>query len=107
MSGLTLTPTQANGTQPQVASQSWLKESVQAFFQAFNWEDQPPEVQALKLNALQGSNDPLSLTLSVQQFFGAINWEGQAIAPAPVIQAEQPPVSRANDLTLDDFSDLF
>ncbi|HEY9750350.1 MAG TPA: hypothetical protein V6C63_16825 [Allocoleopsis sp.] len=96
-----------NGTKPKAQPQAWLQSSVQAFFTSFNWEDQSPEVQELKLQALQGSNAPLSLTLSVHQFFGAINWEGAAAAAPVAVTTSPPPTAIANDLTLDDFSSLF
>jgi hypothetical protein len=96
-----------NGTQPKAQTQSWLQLSVQTFFTGFNWEDQSPEVQELKLQALQGSNTSLSLTLSVNQFFGAINWEGAAAAAPVALTSSTASVARTNDLTLDDFSSLF
>jgi hypothetical protein len=97
-----------NGTKPKkVQPQSWLQLSVQTFFTGFNWEDQSPEVQELKLQSMQGSNTPLSLTLSVHQFFGAINWEGAAATPSVTVATPTQPVPKANDLTLDDFSNLF
>lgn len=97
----------ANGTKPKGQAQPWLQSSVQTFFTGFNWENQSPEVQELKLQALQGSNTPLSLTLSVNQFFGAINWEGVAAAAPVVLTPPTSSVAVANDLTLDDFSSLF
>lgn len=103
-----ITAASPKGTKPETRSQNWLHLSVQTFFTGFNWEDQSPEVQELKLQALQGSNTPLSLTLSVNQFFGAINWEGVAAAAAVAVPTPtSQPVSVANDLTLDDFSSLF
>ncbi|MBD2095347.1 hypothetical protein H6F90_09275 [Trichocoleus sp. FACHB-591] len=106
MTAITVAP--PNGTKPEPQSKSWLQSSVQAFFTGFNWEDQSAEVQELKLQGLQGTNTPLSLTLSVNQFFGAINWEGvAAAAPVAVLAPTSQPVSVANDLTLDDFSSLF
>ena len=106
MTAITAAP--PNGTKPEAQAQSWLQSSVQTFFTGFNWEDHSPEVQELKLQSLQGSNTPLSLTLSVNQFFGAINWEGvAAAAPVAVPASTSQPVSVANDLTLDDFSSLF
>ena len=108
MSATTLTPAQSNGTAVKTNSQGWLQTPVKAFFGAFNWEDHAPEVQVLKQNALQGSDAPLSLTLNVQQFFGAINWEGQGVASPPrSAEVAQAPTTPNNDLTLDDFSDLF
>jgi uncharacterized protein (DUF2249 family) len=85
----------------------WLQQSVQQFFGAFNWEDNPPEVQELKLAAAH-DEQPLSLTLTVSQFFGAINWDGHAIGTVPNA-AQQPPSTGTgiDAFTLDDFSDLF
>src|SRR6476619_7046991 len=91
----------SNGTKPQAQAQPWLQSSVQTFFTGFNWENQSPEVQELKLQALQGSNTPLSLTLSVNQFFGAINWDGVAASAPVTLTASPTPVATANDLTLD------
>jgi hypothetical protein len=108
MSATTPTPAQANGTAVKTNSQSWLQTPVQSFFGAFNWEDHAPEVQVLRQNALQGSDEPLRLTLNVQQFFGAINWEGQGVVTPPrSTEVAQSPTSPNNDLTLDDFSSLF
>lgn len=96
-----------NGTKPKAQPASWLQSSVQTFFTGFNWDNQSPEVQELKLQSLQGNNTPLSMTLNVNQFFGAINWEGAAAAAPVAVTTSAPPVAPANDLTLDDFSSLF
>jgi hypothetical protein len=100
---MTLTPPQKNGSTPHAPSEAWLQASVQSFFASLNWDDNPPEVQQVRLAT---SNSPLDLTLSVSQFFTAVNWDGSAIAAPTPIQA---PISapKANDLTLDDFSSLF
>lgn len=92
-----------NGSTPP--SKPWLQQTVHQFFTAFNWEGHPPEVQELKLTALQGHDGSLSLTLTVSQFFSAIAWEGNAIAttPTPTTSA----ASSNEDFTLEDFSDLF
>lgn len=99
--------TNGNGNGASHQPQSWLKQSVQQFFTAINWEDHAPEIQNLRLATVRGESQPLSLQLTVSQFFSAISWEGDTVAmpPKPVIE----PVSEAesNAFTLDDFSDLF
>ena len=105
-----------NGSAPPASSwhnQPWLQQSVRELFSAINWDDQPEEVhdlsQELALNAVQGGNMSLSMTLTVRQFFSAVPWDGAEIAamvvPAPV---EDPALANAaDDLTLDGFSGLF
>jgi hypothetical protein len=86
----------------------WLQLSTQQFFNRFNWDDNPPEVQQLRQNTVAGSTAPLSMTLTVSQFFGAINWQGEAIAQSHHrVQASLDDLSGANSFTLDTFSDLF
>ncbi|NJO77130.1 MAG: hypothetical protein HC827_00465 [Cyanobacteria bacterium RM1_2_2] len=83
--------------------QAWLRQTVQQFFNAINWDDHPPEIQTLRLAARNESHSPLLLTVS--QFFSTINWEGDAavpLKPPSVASAE------ADDaLTLEEFTDLF
>jgi hypothetical protein len=95
----------ANGSSVAATSSNWLQSSVQSFFTAFNWEDNPPEVQELKLTSMQDGM-PLSMELSVSQFFSAIAWDGSCVAAAPS-SAEPFSVSENNQFTLEDFSDLF
>jgi hypothetical protein len=108
MSITTIAHTNGNGSTPK--SQSWLHHSVQKFFSGINWEDQPPEVQEIKLNimeaAAQGQPTTLSLQLSVSQFFSAIAWDGTPVAAAPN-NFLTPEASTANSFTLEDFTDLF
>ena len=100
----TLTLPQMNGSKAAKPTNHWLQASVHDFFSTINWEDHPPEVQETRA-AAQAHNEPLSLNTSVGRFFAAINWDGSAIAaPAPIEPAKPQP---SNDLTLDDFSDLF
>lgn len=101
----TMTLPHRNGSSAYADSEAWQQSSVQTFFSRFNWEDSPPEVHEVKQAAARHSTEPLSLTLSVSQFFAAVNWEGTAIAAA----TPQPtaPVQKADDLTLDDFFNLF
>ena len=96
-----------NGSKPRPLA-SWKRQTVQQFFGAFNWDDHSLKVQALKLTPASGqsSNQPLSLTLKVQEFFAAVNWEGSAIAAFPTLE-KVTSESAADDLTLDNFSDLF
>jgi len=109
-----LTPT--NGSKPRVESISWLQQTVQQFFNGFNWEDHPPEVQELRAASQANDAEPLSLKLTVSQFFGSINWDGNP-AIAPSIHAEltftedlseiEAPNPDDDGFTLDDFSGLF
>jgi len=92
-----------NGSTP--TPKPWLQQTVHQFFTAFNWEGHSPEVQELKLTSLQGSDAPLSLTLTVSQFLSAIAWDGNAIATTPTPAASTP--SSNENFTLEDFSDLF
>jgi len=103
---MTLTLASTNGSKSHSSSEAWLQASVQSFFAALNWEDNPPEVQQVKIASAQSENaGPLSLTLTVNQFFAALNWDGAAIA-APV-QQQAPTQPAADTFTLDAFSDLF
>ncbi|MBW4519598.1 MAG: hypothetical protein KME16_07845 [Scytolyngbya sp. HA4215-MV1] len=102
---------QTNGSTAFPKGQAWLQMPVQKFFTAINWEDQPPEVQEIKQNAVeaaaQGNDAPLSLMLSVSQFFGAFPWDGNAMAMNPPILSIASSTFEADGITLDDFSDLF
>jgi hypothetical protein len=89
------------------APKTWMTDSVQDFFTAFNWEDHSPEVQELKRSGLEAiDNKPFWLTLSVSQFLSTIDWDGSTIAATPNLEAP-PQATGADSLTLDDFSDLF
>ncbi len=102
----TMTLPHTNGSKIRHPSQSWMQISVQEFFTAINWEDNPPEVQQVKLAASEpNSVSTLSMTMSVSQFFAALNWDGNAIATAPQNQPSQQP--KPDEITLDDFSSLF
>ncbi|MEB3337539.1 MAG: hypothetical protein VKJ46_08765 [Leptolyngbyaceae bacterium] len=106
MSPATLLST--NGNAGMAQSQSWLQLSVKEFFTTVNWEDQLPEVQEIKLQALQGTDEFLKLTLSVSQFFGAVPWEGIMVAaPVPTSLPPLEEVPESDSFTLDAFSDLF
>ncbi|NJO41640.1 MAG: hypothetical protein HC769_14895 [Cyanobacteria bacterium CRU_2_1] len=97
--------THTNGSKPDMNGSSWLQQTVEQCFSRFNWDDHPPEIQELK-RTVQGSDQPLSFTLTVSQFFSAINWNGKTIAALP--QPETPPNSiKPAAFTLEDFSDLF
>lgn len=97
--------------------QLWLRSSVEEFFSTINWDDRPIEVQPeitapdteLSEQAVV-SNSPalLSMTLSVGTFFELFPWDGQRVIAAPV--AVEAPITdeiSADEITLDDFSDLF
>jgi hypothetical protein len=117
-----LTPT--NGSKPHVEKSAWLQQTVQQFFNGFNWEDQPPEIQKLRAAFQANDTEPLSLRLTVSQFFGSINWEGNqarcfadtARVATPIdseltfiedLSAIDVPNPDDDGFTLDDFSDLF
>lgn len=109
MSSMTLIHT--NGSKPHAAPQPWLQLPTRKFFSEFNWDDNPPEVQEIKLTAAAGSTEPLSLALSVSQFMGAVNWDGIATTSTPDTPIE-PLLGEMDDsslsaFTLEDFSDLF
>lgn len=96
-----------NGSGSIAQNRAWLTLTVQQFFGAVNWDDQPLVVQELKRTSIQ-TGGPLSLTLTVSQFMNAIPWDGKAIA-APIPLEEAIPIadSQGKDLTVDDFSSLF
>jgi len=99
--------TSRNGAGATAADRTWLTATVQQFFAAVNWDDQPLAVQELKRTSIQ-TGGPLSLTLTVSQFMSAFPWDGKAIA-APVALEEVLPIAETKgpDLTVDDFSNLF
>jgi hypothetical protein len=102
------TLTHTNGATPRNHSTPWSDLSVQQFFQAVNWEDNSPEIQEIKLNASQGEGMTLSMLLTVSQFFTAVNWDGTTIAAASTPNGAAKPQPLVSDqLTLDDFSQLF
>ncbi|WP_448598237.1 hypothetical protein [Thermoleptolyngbya sp.] len=90
---------------------SWLQQTTHSFFSSINWDDNPPDVEQVRLDATS-SDGPLSLMLTVRQFFTSVNWDGtssgKAIAPEVDLPlSAEPPQPAANAFTLDDFSDLF
>ncbi|MFQ3615365.1 MAG: hypothetical protein SNJ57_01840 [Cyanobacteriota bacterium] len=93
---------------------SWLQQTTHSFFSSINWDDNPPEVEQVRLDATS-SDGPLSLMLTVRQFFTSVNWDGvsaststnRAIAPDVDLSLSADPPPAANAFTLDDFSDLF
>jgi hypothetical protein len=102
--------------------QRWLKSTVEEFFSSVNWDDRPIEVVTPKTlfdgdstpDSAEPSGSPahvsLSLTMSVSEFFDAFPWDGQPIIAAPIpVQETSPddPPEDVNDVTLEDFSDLF
>ncbi|MBF2087281.1 hypothetical protein [Thermoleptolyngbya sp. C42_A2020_037] len=96
-------------TEPKPAS--WLHQTTHSFFSSINWDDNPPEVEQVRLDATS-SDGPLSLMLTVRQFFTSVNWDGassrRAIAPEVDLSlSSEPPQPATNAFTLDDFSDLF
>jgi hypothetical protein len=107
-----LTLPQTNGSKASVPAPSWLQSSVQAFFTAINWENNPPEIQQIRQSTAQPvsfdtpSPQALNLIMSVNQFFAAINWDNATIAGNATSSESQSP-AKPKDITLDDFSDLF
>ncbi|WP_421655738.1 hypothetical protein [Leptothermofonsia sp. ETS-13] len=103
----TITLLHTNGSKARHLSQSWMQISVQKFFTAINWEDNPPEIQQVRLAASEPNNiSTLSMTMNVSQFFAALNWDGNEIAAVTQDQPSiQPP--KPDEITLDDFSNLF
>lgn len=93
------------GSTSQAGSPAWLKQSVQQFLLGVNWENQPAEIQSLRLAAAQ-PHQTLSLMLPVYQFLAACNWDGtsrQPVATSPLPDAD----SEDDAFTLDNFSGLF
>ncbi|MFM7424348.1 MAG: hypothetical protein ACKO7W_05030 [Elainella sp.] len=84
-----------------------MRQSIQQFFTAVNWDDQPLEIQHLRIAGSQEEFQELSLFLSVNQFFSAFNWDGNAAAPLKPAQPSEKLTDSADHFTLDDFSDLF
>jgi hypothetical protein len=87
--------------------EAWLKQTVRQFCNAINWDDQPPEIQHLRLSHAEGEAQSLSLFLTVNQFFSSFNWAGDGTAPSPQFRPEPASDPATDTLTLDDFSDLF
>jgi hypothetical protein len=105
-------PNGKNGSQAYTnghgSGSAWGTLTVQQFFRAVNWEDNPPEVQEMKMTASAQEGASLSLVLTVGQFFSAVNWDGSAIAAAPTPSVEPTDSeSPATNFTLEDFSELF
>jgi hypothetical protein len=96
---------QTNGASPM--AQDWQRQSIQQFFTAVNWDDQPLEIQHLRIASSQEEFPGLSLFLPVNQFFSAFNWDGSAAAPLKPSQPLEKPTEPEDHFTLDDFSDLF
>jgi hypothetical protein len=86
----------------------WLKQSVQQFLQGVNWDNQPAEIQSLRLAAAQ-PDQQLSLMLPVSQFLAAFNWDGamrQSLSTT-VSASGLPDADTTDAFTLDDLSELF
>jgi hypothetical protein len=86
-----------------------LSKSVQQFFGAINWDNQPLQVQQLRQSVIETASAAALLDpkLPVKQFFAAINWEGLAALPVVVPPSQDPEPAKSDSLTLDDFSSLF
>lgn len=88
------------------AAQPWLKETVQAFFQAVPWDGRVVfAAPALGTTARSES----TMTMTVSDFFENIAWDGQPTIGVPIapLEAAPEPTTSDLDLTLDGFSDLF
>ncbi|MGG6240516.1 hypothetical protein ACQ4N7_17975 [Nodosilinea sp. AN01ver1] len=89
------------------APQPWLKETVQAFFEAVAWDGRT----VLAAPGLGGTGRAESaMTMTVSDFFAHIAWDGQPTIGVPIAPLEATPDTPADsdlDLTLDGFSDLF
>lgn len=89
------------------APQPWLRETVQAFFEAVSWDGRVAVVTP-ELGATARSES--TMTMSVSDFFQNIAWDGQPTIGVPISPLEAAPATAADsdlDLTLDGFSDLF
>ncbi len=89
------------------APQPWLKETVQAFFEAVAWDGRA----VLAAPGLGGiAHAESTMTMTVSDFFAHIAWDGQPTIGVPIAPLEATPNAPAAsdlDLTLDGFSDLF
>ena len=87
--------------------QPWLKETVQAFFEAVVWDGRVA-LAAPGLGAPSRSES--AMTMTVGDFFQNIAWDSQptiGVPIAPMEAATATPADSDLDLTLDGFSDLF
>lgn len=105
----TMTLPQTNGA--TASPGSWLQQSVQNFFEHYNWDGRSRSLGQSKSEtngSVPAATDPLDLTCSVSQFFEAMPWEGVPAIAAPIpIEAPLEEQPAANEFTLGDFSDLF
>lgn len=89
------------------APQPWLRETVQAFFEAVAWDGRSVlAVPGIGATARSES----TMTMTVSDFFQNIAWDGQPTIGVPIspLAATTTPTADPNlDLTLDGFSDLF
>ncbi|MGB3493371.1 MAG: hypothetical protein WBA57_11620 [Elainellaceae cyanobacterium] len=97
--------------------QLWLRSSVEKFFSTINWDDRPlevkseasaPELEQSDQAVIPNGVAQLSMALSVKQFFDLFPWEGQPVIAAPLaVETTITDEVTGDDITLDDFSDLF
>lgn len=89
------------------APQPWLRETVQAFFEAVAWDGRSTLARpGLGATARSAS----TMTMTVSDFFQNIAWDGQPTIGVPIAPLAATPTATADpnlDLTLDGFSDLF
>jgi hypothetical protein len=101
-----MNPISSPGNTESQTTQPWLRETVQAFFEAVAWDGRI----ATAVPALGAPDRSEStMTITVNDFFQNIVWEGQPIIGVPITPLAAAPTNQdANlDLTLDGFSDLF
>lgn len=101
-----MTPFSSPGNTESQTTQPWLRETVQAFFEAVAWDGQI----ATGVTALgDPDRSESTMTMTVNDFFQNIAWEGQPIIGVPITPLAAAPTSQDTDLdlTLDGFSDLF
>lgn len=110
MSAMTLV--QTNGSAKGMQSASWLKQSVQQFFQAVNWDGRalaPPPTDDTTLTPAAPVSTALSLTMKVSDYFDAIPWDGIPVIAAPIFldSPEESAPTPQDNVTLDDFFSSF
>jgi hypothetical protein len=79
--------------------------TVRQFFSTVNWDDRSS--QRINQTDPEIIDEQSSLGLTVGEFFAAVNWDGGAIANRLALPTTQSKPSKTNQITLDQFSDLF
>ncbi|MBE9136079.1 hypothetical protein IQ254_02485 [Nodosilinea sp. LEGE 07088] len=101
-----MTTFSSHGNSESQSAQPWLRETVQAFFEAVTWDGRLATA-APALGDLDRAES--TMTMTVNDFFQTIAWEGQPLIGVPITPLAAAPTSNDVDLdlTLDGFSDLF